>query len=87
MNQIFIILLFLFSISSISVSAQSDKDTPRDGEGIHLFLKRNKRTGSAQYEQFLELNKGKFGRNNSLLKGVAYTLPPIIRYTKSGSSG
>lgn len=77
MNRIFIILLFLFSISGISVSAQSDKDTPRNGEGIHLFLKRNKRTGSGQYEQFLELNKGKFGRNNSLLLGVAYTLPPL----------
>jgi N-acetylmuramoyl-L-alanine amidase len=67
----------MFSISNISVSAQSDKDTPRNGEGIHLFLKRNKRTGSGQYERFLELNKGKFGRNNSLLMGVAYTLPPL----------
>ena len=85
MNRIFFILLFFFSISYISVFAQNDKDTPRNGEGIHSFLKRNKRTTGAQYEQFLELNKGKFGRNSSLLKGVSYKLPPLSGESDSGA--
>ncbi|MDR1881389.1 MAG: N-acetylmuramoyl-L-alanine amidase [Prevotella sp.] len=77
MNRICIIFLALFLISCVGVSAQNDKDTPRNGEGAQAFLKRNKRTGKACYRQFLELNKGKFGRNNSLLKKVVYTLPPL----------
>lgn len=71
----FIVLLFLMIIFSGSVYSQSKKDTPRNGEGIHAFLKRHKCTGTGDYDRFLELNKGKFGRKNSLLKGVSYKLP------------
>ena len=83
MNRIYILLLF-FSISYISVFSQNDKATPRSGEGVQAFLKRNNRS-SVQYEQFLELNKGKFGRKNSLLMGVTYTLPPLSGDNSSAS--
>lgn len=71
-RKIVCVLLFLFSC--IGVLPQ-DKDTPREGEGIYAFLKRNNRTEQGHYQQFLELNKGKFGKGNSLKKGVRYTLP------------
>lgn len=73
MKQAYILILLLFL--SINLSAQ-DKSTPRDGEGTHAFLRRHNRTAQGDYDKFIELNKGKFGRNYSLLKGVSYSLPP-----------
>jgi len=69
-----IVLSFIFFLFFITAFAQ-DKDVPRDGEGIHAFLRRNNCAGKNHYNQFLEINKGKFGKNNSLRKGVSYTLP------------
>lgn len=68
-----IILLLLFS-AGISI-AQHRKATPRKGEGLHSFLVRNHLSVSKHKALFLELNKGKFGENNSLLSGVTYILP------------
>lgn len=70
------IYLLLFLFSCVGIFAQ-ERDKPRDNEGIYAFLRRNKRTEKGHYEQFLELNKGKLGRNNMLKKGVSYTLPPV----------
>lgn len=70
-------ILLLFFISSISLYSQVEKDKPRAGEGINAFLKRNKREGKENYNKFLDLNKGKFGKNKSLRRDLAYTLPPI----------
>lgn len=75
MVRIYILLSLFFLCLSGNISAQSKKDTPRAGEGIHAFLRRNKCAGDNQYKKFLELNKGKFGKGNSLLKGVTYVLP------------
>lgn len=80
MRRIFFI--FLFVLIGITVFAQYDKATPRDGEGVQAFLIRNKRS-TAHYSQFLELNKGKFGKSNSLLKGVSYLLPPLSKESPS----
>ncbi len=79
MKYIQIIIIYLFFLSPSLIFAQKNKDTPRDGEGIHAFLKRNKRSDTIYYEKFLELNKGKFGKKNSLIKGRTYTLPPIVK--------
>lgn len=75
MKYIRLIIFSIFIISSISVYSQSEKDTPRNGEGIFAFLRRNKRTGAENLNTFLELNKGKFGKGDSLLKDVSYILP------------
>lgn len=74
MGQRFTILYFLFAFFCITLTAQN-KLTPRDGEGIHAFLRRHKCTNAGDYDNFLSLNKGKFGKNHSLLKGVSYKLP------------
>lgn len=71
------LLILILCLLSVATSAQQATDKPRDGEGVHAFLKRNKCNSSAQYKEFLELNKGKFGRNNALLKGVSYKLPGV----------
>lgn len=73
--RIFLILIAALLYTS-SVYAQ-EKAYPKNGEGITLFLKRFDRTGQAYHKEFIELNKGKLGKNNSLRKGVKYTLPPL----------
>jgi len=74
MKRFYITILFSFFCALIS--AQNETAKPRNGEGTYTFLRRHNRTNDGDYNKFLELNKGKFGRNNSLLKGVTYTLPP-----------
>jgi N-acetylmuramoyl-L-alanine amidase len=71
--------LFLFIICfclSFSVFSQ-EKSIPRKGEGIHSFLLRNNRPPQKYTNEFIELNKHKLGKNNSLILGVSYELPSL----------
>lgn len=75
----YIRIFFIFIIALVytgSLIAQ-EKAYPKNGEGITLFLKRFNRTGETYQKEFIELNKGKLGKKNSLRKGVKYTLPPL----------
>lgn len=74
-NILFLLILGTFVFSG-DLAAQ-EKAYPKDGEGITLFLKRFNRTGEYYKKQFIELNRGKFGRNYGLLKHIKYTLPPL----------
>ena len=74
-------LLFIFSLC-ISLTFGQEKDKPRKGEGIYSFLKRNNRTEAKHYEEFIQLNKSKLGKSNSLILGTTYVLPPIISNNK-----
>jgi N-acetylmuramoyl-L-alanine amidase len=58
-----------------SFSAETAK--PKDGEGVYRFLLNNGRNMNDHYDVFVALNKGKLGRNNTLLSGVSYVLPPL----------
>ncbi|MCC8153428.1 MAG: N-acetylmuramoyl-L-alanine amidase [Tannerellaceae bacterium] len=59
---------------------------PRQGEGIHAFLIRNNRPPKLYQKEFIELNKKKLGKNNSLVLGVNYTLPPLKKSNKPTAS-
>lgn len=63
-----------------------EKATPKNGEGIHKFLKRHNRTGNDYYKDFIELNKNKLGKNNTLKLGVKYELPPVKGSSAATSS-
>ena len=80
-----ILFMLVFSLGS-NISAQNDKDTPRRGEGIHAFLRRNNRTAEGDFDKFIELNKTKFGKGNSLVRGVSYKLPPLSKESTSSSN-
>ena len=75
-------LFFVFSLY-ISFAFSQKKDTPRKGEGIYAFLRRNNRTEAKHYEEFIQLNKNKFGKSNSLLQGTVYLLPPVTVATNT----
>jgi N-acetylmuramoyl-L-alanine amidase len=50
---------------------------PKAGEGVYRFLINNGRSPNKYYDKFIELNKGKLGKDNTLIKGVTYILPPL----------
>ena len=51
MKRIFCLLTILFcTLFAFNASAQEERDSPRRGEGISVFLERNKRPGRAYYK-------------------------------------
>lgn len=75
----------LFSLS-MTLCAQ-ERAYPKNGEGVTLFLKRFNRNGEAYKREFIRLNKGKLGKNNSLRLGVKYTLPPLRNNEATSGNG
>jgi N-acetylmuramoyl-L-alanine amidase len=70
------IFLSLFFLSCFSGEAQ-ERDVPRKGEGIYAFLRRHNCLDTPCYDEFIKLNRGKFGKDNSLLLNVSYQLPSV----------
>jgi len=79
-----IVFFFLF-LCSFSACFSQDKATPKPGEGLYSFLRRNDRSVN-DTDEFIRLNKNKLGKNNTLKAGVTYTLPPKTS-SKKPSSG
>ena len=62
------IVLLLLALLAMPLQAQQNQtDTPKSGEGIAAFLKRNKRSSKAQYNEFLKLNEKKLFNENDVL--------------------
>ncbi len=76
-HRLSIILTLLFALFSLCSLQAQEKDFPRKGEGIDLFLKRHNRLGTTYRKEFIELNKKQLGKDQTLRMGVKYTLPPI----------
>lgn len=73
-----IVFMLIFGLPMVGQSKSvQDVDTPKAGEGIGSFLIRNGRNLSDHKSLFLKINEGKFGRDNSLLLNVKYSLPPV----------
>lgn len=76
-HRIFTGMFFiLVCITYTDVYAQ-ETAMPKSGDGITTFLNRHNRRGSEYQKEFIELNKNKLGKNNSLILGTRYTLPPL----------
>ena len=79
MKRIFCLLTILFcTLFAFNASAQEERDSPRRGEGISVFLERNKRPGRAYYKEFLELNK-KLLKEGGIAAGSEVCTAPIIK--------
>lgn len=75
-------LLFFYLFFFPPLQAQQ-RATPEAGEGISTFLLRHNRAPSKYYDDFMELNKAKFGKDKVLKKGVTYLIPPSKRSAAS----
>lgn len=75
------ILLFLGLLMCCMCAVAQERVQPKKGDGIQSLLIRHQRPGAEYKKQFIELNKGKFGKGNALLLGVSYTLPRLRKST------
>lgn len=64
-----------------------ERDKARRGEGIQVFLERNKRSYAEYYDQFIELNKKRLGKRKYLIEGLSYNLPPLKNKDKESEKG
>lgn len=85
-NHKTIILLVSFVFSLGICSAQNSKTTAKahKGEGVYSLLKRNGLSPNKHLNEFIRLNKGRLGKNNSLIVGRTYQLP-ITKVASSSS--
>lgn len=83
-NKLYILLFLAFLFSGTTLWAQQ-KATPRAGEGISSFLLRHNRSPKKYYDDFIELNKQKLGKNNVLKVGVTYVIPPVKKSTTTSA--
>ena len=74
--------LFCFLFLLTDVCAQ-EKATPKAGEGISTFLLRYNRSPKKYYDDFIELNKKKLGKDPSLKLGETYLIPPVKKSTST----
>lgn len=84
-NKLCILLFLVFLFSGTALWAQQ-KATPKAGEGISSFLLRHNRAPKKYYNDFIELNKGKLGKNNVLKMGVAYVIPPVRKTSATSAA-
>ena len=83
-NKLYILLFLAFLFSGTTLWAQQ-KATPTAGEGISSFLMRHNRSPKKYYDDFIELNKQKLGKNNVLKVGVTYVIPPVKKSTTTSA--
>lgn len=80
--NIFISFVFLLITVKLSHSQEYIRIKAKDGEGIYSILKKHELSPAQYMDQFIELNKTKLGKNNTLISGQTYILP-----IKSSSAG
>lgn len=74
-KYILITILLIITTFHITHSQEYVNITAKDGEGIYSVLKKHGLSPAEYFDQFIELNKSKLGKNNSLIKGRTYLLP------------
>jgi N-acetylmuramoyl-L-alanine amidase len=70
---LFAIILILFVIRSSAEEYQTFK--AKKGDGVYAVLKQNGYALPEYFDRFIELNKAKLGKDNSLIIGRVYRLP------------
>ncbi len=70
-----VIASLLFLLASTSFAQDYKTITAQKGDGIYSVLKKNGLSPTEYLDQFIELNKTKLGKNNTLIIGRTYKLP------------
>jgi N-acetylmuramoyl-L-alanine amidase len=76
LNLKLVLISIAFVFQGIQLSAQEYQTIKvKKGDGIYSILKQNGYTSSEYFDLFIELNKAKLGKNNTLISGRIYRLP------------
>ena len=72
----FVLTIFLVFVVSLQLlNAQNKEVLAQKGDGIYKLLNRNGLDPTQYADPFIELNKTRLGKNNTLYTGVKYRLP------------
>jgi N-acetylmuramoyl-L-alanine amidase len=82
LTSFFILFIFLLSLHAQHIEVTAEK-----GEGIYRLLTRNGLSASNHLDAFIELNKDRLGKENSLFAGRKYKLPPVAGNTPVPAAG
>jgi len=79
-----ITVILTLILSSNGLFAQSREIVAKNGDGVHKILRNNGLDPAIYAEPFIELNKTRLGKDNTLFIGVKYRLPdtetkPIVK--------
>ena len=86
-TRFFLTIFLVFFMATPCLVAQSREVVAKNGDGIYKVLKRNGLDPEKYSESFIELNKSRLGKNNSLFIGTKYKLPDAEKNeTKADSS-
>ncbi len=71
--------IIFFTCFTFSLGAQDGYTIvkARKGDGIYSLLARNNLTPAKYFDEFVELNAGSLGKNNTLIEGKNYKLPVV----------
>ena len=72
-----VVTFLLFILASFSFGQDYKTIKAQKGDGIYSILKQNGLSANEYLDQFIELNKTRLGKNNSLIIGRTYKLPVI----------
>jgi N-acetylmuramoyl-L-alanine amidase len=78
---------FILVTSLLQLQAQHIEVTAEKGEGIYRLLTRNGLSAAQHLDAFIELNKDRLGKGNSLYAGRKYKLPQTEGISPSTVSG
>lgn len=70
-----IIVIAFLCVANLTIAQEYKKADPKSGDGIYSLLRRYSLDPKLYFDDFINLNKSKLGKNNELLKGVSYLLP------------
>lgn len=83
----FVLATFLaFTVASQCLAAQNKEVVAKNGDGIYKLLKKNGLDPALYTNSFIELNKTRLGKDNSLFTGVKYKLPNTSTNTEKAVS-
>ena len=76
-TRFFLLFFLAFAMAQGGLKAQSIEVVAKNGDGIYKLLKRNGIDPAKYTDAFVELNKTRLGKDNTLYTGVKYKLPDI----------
>lgn len=91
--KVFLVFSLFFSFQDVLLAQTGNKKVvAKSGDGIYSMLRRNNLNPNVYFNDFVELNKNKLGKNQSLYEGRTYLLPvktensPVVKTQKSPES-
>lgn len=86
MNKLAFFLIFLCSVCNVFAQDAVKEVVAKKGDGIYSMLRENG-LQTSDYQAFVELNKDRLGKDNTLIAGRKYKLPANLNQPAANQAG